>query len=156
MQQSSEAMRHQAELMATLISVSESILRRLDAPLLASAGGDEQLAAMRELAPMTLERQSGGDAYAGVIKHVSLEEEEEVKGQMHFTQDEYEEKIDTYGDPSRMDKLLEIQQAFCLANLKYMAWETGVNEEKLLEFWSNMVDLPQKNKYFVDKGSGSD
>jgi hypothetical protein len=62
MQQSSEAMRHQAELMATLTSVSESILRRLDTPLLASAGGDEQLAAMRELAPMTLERLSGGDA----------------------------------------------------------------------------------------------
>jgi hypothetical protein len=62
MQQSSEAMRHQAELVATLTSVSESILRRLDSPLLASAGGDEQLAAMRELAPMTLERQSGGDA----------------------------------------------------------------------------------------------
>jgi hypothetical protein len=62
MQQNSEAMRHQAELMATLTSVSESILRRLDAPLLASARGDEQLAAVRELAPMTLERRSGGDA----------------------------------------------------------------------------------------------
>jgi hypothetical protein len=62
MQQSSEAMRHQAELMATLTSVSESILQRLDTPLLASAGGAEQLAAMRELAPMTIERRSGGDA----------------------------------------------------------------------------------------------
>ena len=62
MQQSSEAMRHQTELMTTLTSVSESILRRLDTPLLASAGSDEQLADMRELAPMTLERRSGGDA----------------------------------------------------------------------------------------------
>ncbi len=62
MQQSSEAMLHQAELMTTLASVSESILRRLDTPLLALAGSDEQLAAMRELAPMTLERRSGGDA----------------------------------------------------------------------------------------------
>ncbi len=53
MQQSSEAMRHQAELM-------ESILRRLDTPPLALAGGDEQLTALRELAPMTLERRSGG------------------------------------------------------------------------------------------------
>ena len=45
MQQSSEAMRHQAELM-------ESILRRLDTPPLALTGGDEQLAALQELAPM--------------------------------------------------------------------------------------------------------
>ena len=43
-------MRHQAELMTTLTTVSESILQRLDTPLLASAGGDEQLAAMRALA----------------------------------------------------------------------------------------------------------
>jgi hypothetical protein len=55
MQQSSEAMRHQAELM-------ESILRRLDTPPLALTGGDEQLAALQELAPMTLERRSGGNA----------------------------------------------------------------------------------------------
>jgi hypothetical protein len=46
MQQNSETMRHQAELMTSLTSVSESILQRLDTPLLASAGGDEQLAAM--------------------------------------------------------------------------------------------------------------
>ena len=62
MQQSSEAMRHQKELMATLTSVSESILQRLDTPLSASVGGNEQLAAMRELAPQTLERRSGGYA----------------------------------------------------------------------------------------------
>jgi hypothetical protein len=54
MQQSSEAMRHQAELM-------ESILRRLDTPPLALTGGDEQLAALQELSPMTLDRRSGGN-----------------------------------------------------------------------------------------------
>jgi hypothetical protein len=62
MRQSTETTRRQAELMASLTRVSESILHRLDTPLLASAGGDEQLAAMRELAPLTLERQPGGDA----------------------------------------------------------------------------------------------
>jgi hypothetical protein len=55
MQQSSEAIRHQEELM-------ESILRRLDTPPLALTGGDEQLAALQELAPMTLDRRSGGNA----------------------------------------------------------------------------------------------
>jgi hypothetical protein len=40
----------------------ESILRRLDAPPVALAGGDEQLAALQEVAPMTLERRPGGDA----------------------------------------------------------------------------------------------
>ena len=55
MQQSSEAMRHQAALM-------ESILRRLDTPPVALTGGDEQLAALQEVAPMTLERRSGGNA----------------------------------------------------------------------------------------------
>jgi hypothetical protein len=40
----------------------ESILRRLDTPPLALTGGDEQLAALQELAPMTLERRSGGNA----------------------------------------------------------------------------------------------
>jgi hypothetical protein len=55
MQQSSEAMRHQAALM-------ESILRRLDTPPVALTGGDEQLAALQELAPMTLERRPGGNA----------------------------------------------------------------------------------------------
>ena len=72
MQQSSEAMLRQAELMTTLASVSELILRRLDTPPLALTGGDEQLAAMHknnkrriimhELASMTFERRSGGDA----------------------------------------------------------------------------------------------
>jgi hypothetical protein len=38
------------------------IIQRLDTPILASAGVDQQLAAMRELAPMTLERRPGGDA----------------------------------------------------------------------------------------------
>ena len=55
LQQSSEAMRHQATLM-------ESILRRLDTPPVALTGGDEQLAALQEVAPMTLERRPGGDA----------------------------------------------------------------------------------------------
>ena len=55
MQQSTEAMRHQAAHM-------ESILRRLDTPPVALTGGDEQLAALQEVAPMTLERRPGGDA----------------------------------------------------------------------------------------------
>ena len=55
MQQSSEAMRHQAALM-------ESILRRLDTPPVALTGGDEQLAALQEVAPRTLERRPGGNA----------------------------------------------------------------------------------------------
>ncbi len=61
-QQNTETMRRQADLVASLTDLSHSILQRLDTPLPTSAGGDEQLAAMRELAPMTLERQSGGDA----------------------------------------------------------------------------------------------
>jgi hypothetical protein len=55
LRQSSEAMRHQATLM-------ESILQRLATPPVASTGGDEQLAALQEVAPMTLERRPGGDA----------------------------------------------------------------------------------------------
>ena len=59
-QQNTETMRRQADLVASLNGLSQSILQRLGTPLPTSAGGDEQLAAMRELAPMTLERQSGG------------------------------------------------------------------------------------------------
>jgi methyl-accepting chemotaxis protein len=57
MQQSSEAMRHQAALMEQSLEamrhqaeLMESILRRLATLPLALAGGDEQLAALQELA----------------------------------------------------------------------------------------------------------
>ena len=43
-------------------TLMESILRRLDTPPVALTGGDEQLAALQEVAPMTLERRSGGNA----------------------------------------------------------------------------------------------
>ena len=62
MQQSSEAMRQSSEAMRHQAALMESILRRLETPPVALTGGDEQLAALQELAPMTLERRSGGNA----------------------------------------------------------------------------------------------
>ncbi len=43
-------------------TLMESILRRLDTPPVALTGGDEQLTALQEVAPMTLERRPGGNA----------------------------------------------------------------------------------------------
>ncbi len=43
-------------------TLMESILRRIDTPPVALTGGDEQLAALQEVAPMTLERRPGGNA----------------------------------------------------------------------------------------------
>ncbi len=62
MQQSSEALRQSSEAMRHQTTLMESILRRLDTPSVALTGGDEQLAALQEVAPMTLERRPGGNA----------------------------------------------------------------------------------------------
>lgn len=89
--------------------------------------------------------------YPGVIKHVTLEEEEEVKRQMQMTWFEVQETKKMLQDHrDRTDELLKIQQAKGLANLKYMAWETQVYEEKLLEFWFKMVDLKGEEKQKQD------
>ena len=37
------------------------------------------------------------------------------------------------------EEMLKIQQKRGLASLKYMAWETRVNEENLLDFWFRMT-----------------
>jgi hypothetical protein len=122
--------------------------------------------------------------YPGVLDHVSEDEESEVKSKMILTISEYEKTnkmIDRlfYADREMKleinEELLKIQQEKALANLKYMGWETRVNESELLKFWHEMSDprvleIPtnsifnfsgseknelRTNKYFVNSGFGS-
>jgi hypothetical protein len=81
------------------------------------------------------------ELYHGVLHRETIEEEEEVKGQMELTRGEIEETnhILFSRSPNDMKKMLKIQQKKGLANLKFMAWETGVNEKKLLDFWLKMT-----------------
>ena len=53
-----------------------------------------------------------------------------------------------------MDKLLEIQQAKGLANLKYMVWKTGVDEEKLTVVFSISPGVDNNQlpaRFFVER-----
>jgi hypothetical protein len=79
--------------------------------------------------------------YPGVLHRETIEEEEEVKGQMELTHEEFEKTKEmlVHMSPSDKEEMLKIQQKRGLATLKYMAWETRVNEENLLDFWFQMT-----------------
>ena len=72
MRQNSETMLRQEQLMVSLAQVSQSIIERLDTPLRVQGGGNEQLAAMAEVVPMTLDRQPGVDS-GGVLQDLGSE-----------------------------------------------------------------------------------
>jgi hypothetical protein len=94
--------------------------------------------------------------YPGVLHYETTAESQEVNRQMILTHDEYvkmkrvfermanfaespndeEEMLEIQHDKEEM---LEIQQKRGLATLKYMAWETRVNEENLLDCWFQMT-----------------
>ena len=94
--------------------------------------------------------------YPGVLHYETTAEEQEVKRQMKLTHDENEkmkrvfERMANFtaspNDKEEMleiqndkEEMLEIQQKRGLATLKYMAWETRVNEENLLDCWFQMT-----------------
>jgi hypothetical protein len=71
-QQNSETMLPQEQLVVSLGQVSQSIIECLDTPLRVQGGGDEQLVAIAEVVPMTLDRQPGVDA-VGVRRDLGSE-----------------------------------------------------------------------------------
>jgi hypothetical protein len=87
--------------------------------------------------------------YFGVLHYETSAEVQEWKGQMELTKDEVKQTdemlshmFSTTSHERRMEmqeEMLKIQQKRGLASLKYMAWETRVNEEDLLDCWFQMT-----------------